>query len=247
MNDEAYAIEAAVQQTHWWFAGRRQLLRQLLHGLGPQPSWRILEVGCGTGANLPVLIDAGVQQVVGCDYALLALKHCAAHARRAALLQTEARALPFESSTFDVVVAADVLEHLDDDTAALGEFERVLKPGGYLLVTVPAFPFMWGPQDVVAQHKRRYLRGDLVGLIARSGLQVRRCFHFNYLLMLPIWLARKVLLASRARVRSENEINTAWLNNLLTRIFAADVMTAVHLRPRWGVSLCLVASKGASQ
>jgi len=247
MNDEAYAIEAAVQQTHWWFAGRRQLLRRLLQGLGPQPSWRILEVGCGTGANLPVLIDSGVQQVVGCDYALLALKHCAVHTRHAALSQSEARALPFASSRFDVLVAADVLEHLDDDEAALAEFARVLKPGGHLLVTVPAFPFMWGPQDIVAQHKRRYLQVDLVGLIARSGLQVHRCFHFNYLLMLPIWLARKVLLASRARLRSENEINTAWLNNVLTRIFAADVVTAVHVRPRWGVSLCLVASKAASR
>jgi SAM-dependent methyltransferase len=246
MNDDTYAVEAAVQKSHWWFVGRRRLLHHLLQDLAPQPSWRVLEVGAGTGANLPVWSESGVRQVVACDLSQRALRH-AAGARQAALAQTDARELPFADGAFDVVVAADVLEHLDDDAAALREFARVLRPGGHVIVTVPAFPFLWGPQDVVAQHRRRYLRHDLIGLIGQGGFRVRRSFHFNYLLLLPIWIARRILLATKVQLRSENEINTRWLNALLTRIFAADIATAMYVRPPFGVSLCVVANKSAGR
>jgi ubiquinone/menaquinone biosynthesis C-methylase UbiE len=246
MNPETYAVEAEVHRTHWWFAGRRRLLHRQVRELQPRHTWRILEVGAGTGANLSTLAEIGAAQVVACDLSLDALRH-AYRANGVALARADACRLPFANASFDLLLAADVIEHLDDDTAALDEFVRVLKPGGHLVLTVPAFPALWGPQDVVAHHRRRYLRGSLLDLLTRAGLPVRTCFHFNYLLFAPIWVARKALLAMKVQVSSENTINTDLMNRLLTRVFFADVDAAPLLRAPFGVSLCLVATKPATR
>jgi len=246
MNPETYAVEAEVHRTHWWFAGRRRLLQQQMRELKPEHTWRILEVGAGTGANLSTLAETGAAQVVACDLAIDALRH-AHRANGVVLARADACRLPFASASFDLLLAADVIEHLEDDTAALQEFVRVLKPGGHLVLTVPAFPASWGPQDIVAHHRRRYRRGPLLDLLARAGLPVRTCFHFNYLLFAPIWAARKALLAMKVQVSSENTINTTLLNRLLMRVFFVDVDAAPLLKAPFGVSLCLVATKPAAR
>jgi SAM-dependent methyltransferase len=239
MRGEVYDVEARVSDTHWWFAGRRRLLARLIGSLAPAPSWRVLEVGAGTGANLPVLRALGVRQVIACDLAAEAQRHQDA----GVFTRADAARLPFASASIDLLLAADVIEHLADDRAALREFVRVLRPGGHLLVTVPAFPSLWGPQDIVAHHHRRYRRAPLLALLGEAGVRVVSCFHFNYLLFLPIWAARRILLACRVQVDSENEINTPIVNRLLTRVFFADVDSAPALRPPFGVSLCAVATK----
>ena len=242
MKPEVYVVEARVSDTHWWFSGRRKLFARLIRSLDPRPSWRVLEVGAGTGANLPVLESIGVGQVIACDISTDALRH----ARRSTFFtQANATHLPFESNSVDLLLAADVLEHLDDDEAALREFMRVLRPGGHLMLTVPAFPVLWGPQDIVSQHRRRYRRDPLLALVRNTGVQVKTCFHFNYLLFVPIWMARKLLLALRVPVTSENNINTPLVNRLLTGVFVVDITTAPSFKPPFGVSLCLVGTKRA--
>ena len=240
MNIETVAVEAAVQRTHWWYVGRRRLLDRLLRDLRPTPAWRILDVGVGTGANLPVLESLNVGRIVGCDMSTTALAYSASISRTT-LIRTDACRLPFQSDSFDALVAMDVIEHLDADVTALQEFARVLKPGGHLIATVPAFPALWGPQDIVAHHRRRYRRKELLARVQHAGLQVAADFHFNYLLFVPIWVARKLLLAFEVEVSSENQINTPLVNRLLTRIFLADVESAPRVRLPFGVSLCLVA------
>jgi SAM-dependent methyltransferase len=240
VNSEVYAVEAEVGASHWWFRGRRRLFARLLARLRPDTGWRVLEVGAGTGANLPVLTGIGAGRVFACDVSVEALRHLQ---DRAILTRADATQLPFGSGTIDVVLAADVVEHLDDDARALREFARVLRPGGHLILTVPAFPSLWGPQDIVSQHRRRYRREPLLRLVREAQLSVTTCFHFNYVLFVPIWIARKLLLALHVEVESENRINTSLLNALMTRVFFADVDTAAALRPPFGVSLCLVATK----
>ena len=240
MKAEVYTVEARVSDTHWWFAGRRRLFGRLIRALNPDPSWCVLEVGAGTGANLPVLRALGVDRVLACDISDDALRHSG---RSTAFARADATRLPFRSNSIDLLLAADVIEHLDDDRAALREFVRVLRPGGHLVLTVPAFPSLWGPQDVVAQHRRRYRRPPLLALVRDAGGRVSTCFHFNYLLFVPIWVARKILLALGVSIASENEINTSLLNRVLTGVFFADVDTAPALKPPFGVSLCLVAAK----
>lgn len=229
-----------VARSHWWFAGRRRLFSRLIGILRPTASWRVLEVGAGTGANLSVLAGLGARQVVACDMSTEALEYLR---NRATLTRADATSLPFTSNSIDLLLAADVIEHLDDDTSALREFVRVLRPGGHVILTVPAFPSLWGPQDIVAQHRRRYRMQPLLALVRETQLSVTTCFHFNYVLFVPIWTARKILLALGAKIASENQINTSFLNWVMTRVFLADVDTAPFLKPPFGVSLCVVASK----
>lgn len=242
MNPGAYAAEAAVQTTHWWFVGRRELFADLLRELRPHPQWRVLEVGTGTGANLPVLNALGVQQVIGCDASEEALRY-SARSYNGPLAVADAVRLPFKDSSFDLLMAADVIEHLDDDRAALAEFVRVLKPGGAFILTVPAFPALWGPQDVVSHHRRRYQRQSFLELVTNARLRILTCFYFNYLLFVPIWAARKLLLALGIAVQSENAINTGFTNRVLTWLFLADVRFARRLQAPFGVSLCAVGMK----
>lgn len=244
MNPEAYATEAAVHRTHWWFVGRRALFAELLRDMRPGPDWRVLEVGSGTGANLPALDALGVKQVIACDVSAEALQYSRQN-RSGLFAMADATRLPFKAGTFDLIMAADVIEHLDNDQAALEELARLLKPGGRFILTVPAFPALWGPQDLAAHHRRRYRRRAFLTLVSNADLHVLTCFHFNYLLFVPIWVARKLLLALRIRVETENAINTSLMNRLLTRIFLLDVRSAPYLRTPFGVSLCAVGVRGA--
>ncbi|HUK34727.1 MAG TPA: class I SAM-dependent methyltransferase [Vicinamibacterales bacterium] len=240
MNRDVYDVEAEVASSHWWFVGRRRLLSRLIAALRPDRTWRVLEIGAGTGANLAVLAGIESRLVVACDVSVDALRRLQ---NRATLARADATSLPFMSDSIDLLLAADVIEHVERDDLALREFVRVLRPGGHLILTVPAFQSLWGPQDIVAQHRRRYRRRPLLRLVRETPLSVTTCFHFNYVLFLPIWAARKILLALRVRVSSENQINTSLLNWVMTRAFGLDVDTAPTLKPPFGVSLCLVATK----
>jgi len=141
------------------------------------------------------------------------------------------------------LLATDVIEHVDDDLLALQEVARVLKPQGFALITVPTFPSLWGLQDEVAHHKRRYRKNELLALIEKSGLQPLRNYYFNYLLFVPIWLARQIIKLTGAEFKSENEINSPVINRILTWIFRIDCLTAPLLRPPVGVSALVIAKK----
>lgn len=244
MNPEAYATEAAVHRTHWWFVGRRALFAELFRDMGPRPDWRVLEIGSGTGANLSALDALGVNQVIACDLSAEALQYSRRN-RKGLFAIADAAHLPFKAGTFDLIMATDVIEHLDNDRAALEELARLLKPGGRFILTVPAIPALWGPQDIVAHHRRRYQRQSFFELVTNARLQILTCFYFNYLLFVPIWAARKLLLAFGIAVQSENAINTALINRVLTWLFLADVRFARRLQVPFGVSLCAVGVKAA--
>src|SRR5262249_41444785 len=147
----------------------------------------------------------------------------------------------FSSESFDFVLATDVIEHVRDDVAALEEICRVLRPGGYALITVPAFASLWGLQDEVALHYRRYRLRTLVERVAGVRLTIVRAYYFNYLLFAPIWIARQIMRFARLRLQSENEVNSPLTNRALTTIFRLDVATAPILRPPFGVSALVFA------
>ena len=151
--------------------------------------------------------------------------------------------MPFDDGQFDLVLATDVIEHVDDDLLALREVHRVLAPGGYALITVPAFESLWGLQDEVAHHKRRYRMRPLLELVSAAGLTTVRSYHFNYLLFVPIFLARNAIRLLRVTASSENDINTPALNAVLRQVFLLDVRTAPVLKPPFGVSILALAQK----
>ena len=161
---------ASFEEWYWWHRGRRNIVCRILQRYAP-PHARILDVGCGTGATTAALSRFG--SVSGLDMGLAALRH--AHARGLPVARGSAENLPVGDARLDVVVALDVLEHLDDDRGALGEILRVLRPGGVLLATVPAYPFLWSSHDEALGHRRRYRRAELRERLSAAGFEITLC------------------------------------------------------------------------
>ena len=158
MEHGVYDAEARVEAEHWWFRGRRMLFAAELRGLKIGTNATVLDIGTGTGSNLRMLREEEYRNVTGIDLNPLAVNYCLAKGFTS-VLSGDATRLPFAEGQFDIVLATDTIEHIDDDRKALQEIHRVLVPGGHALIVVPAFASLWGLQDIVAQHKRRYRTG----------------------------------------------------------------------------------------
>ncbi|CAN5682672.1 class I SAM-dependent methyltransferase [soil metagenome] len=242
MDQQTYSEIAELERTHWWYCARRSILGAIVSAELREgaPQGAVLDMGCGTGANLPVVARCG--KPVGIDFSRLALTYAVARGGYAALLQADAGELPFSDATLDWVFAADILEHLDDGPAA-AEINRVLKPGGRAIITVPAFPALWGPQDDVAHHRRRYTRSTLVQLVEGSGLEIRRLTFINSALFLPILIVRQAIRRFGLRVTSENTLHPGWSNPILEKVFAAEAWVVPRVSLPFGVSLLCVAAR----
>lgn len=244
MEKSAYLFEAKVEESHWWFIGRRRLLASLIRKLRLSLEAPVLDLGTGTGGNLRLLKQLGFTQVVGLDANEMAIQ-CCREKGFAEVKKGDICDLPFEDHRFQLVLATDILEHVDDDLRALAEIKRVLRPGGEAVMTVPAFQSLWGIQDELGHHKRRYRIRTLQRRVREAGMECRESFYFNYLLFFPIWLARKLVRLSRAPIKNENQMIHPMLNPLLHSIFTADVLTAPRIKPPFGVSLLIVGRKPA--
>lgn len=198
-----------------------------------------VEVGCGTGANGDVLTL--FDRTVGLDTSRFALAKCGEGHRFK--VQGDLMHLPMKPHSVDLVLALDILEHLDDDERAVREIRQVLKPEGMLLAFVPAFEFLWGAQDDLSHHKRRYTRSRLSHLLESNGFDILRLTFFNIYFFLPILVIRKILRWTGRPLRSENEYTAPWLNRLLAPIFASEGLLLEHMDLPVGVSLIAVARK----
>jgi SAM-dependent methyltransferase len=177
------------ESTHWWYAGMRDICDALLEPIADRPR-QVLDAGCGTGAGLLWLQQYG--QVTGIDLSAEALAFCRERGLTG-LVHGTVEALPFANGSFDLVTSFDVLYHqwVEDDHRALAEFHRVLRPGGYLLLRLPALPALAGRHDVAVQTRRRYRRPEVVRALQSQGFQVRRASYANSLL-LPVVAAKRV-------------------------------------------------------
>jgi SAM-dependent methyltransferase len=242
MEAGTYAVEAEIEATHWWFAGRRRLFAREIERLGLSRAAAVLDIGTSTGTNLRLLKDLGFARVEGLDLSEEAIRFC-----REKGLGTVRRgdicAMPFADASFDFVLATDVIEHVDDDRVAIGEIARTLRRGGRALITVPAFPSLWGLQDRVARHKRRYRMRPLAERLASGGLVIESAYHTNFLLFAPIWVARRLIDLLGLKLDSEAQVNSPLLNRVLGAVFALDTALSPVLRPPFGVSILVVAAK----
>jgi len=242
-----YKIEAEIGEAHWWFQGRRKLFAREISRARLERRERALDVGTSTGNNLPLLRELGFRQIIGIDPSEEAMRFCRLKGH-APVVRGDAQALPFKNGSADLVLATDVIEHVDGDLEALREIRRVLAPGGKALITVPAFQSLWGPEDVRSWHKRRYRLKPLVALVRASGLRPITAYYFNYFLFVPVWVVRQTVERLGFRVESESELNTPALNAILARLFALDVTTAPWLHPPFGVSIfCLAEAAGVHE
>ena len=217
------------------------MVHDIFHRYFPEKNdMRILDVGCGTGLLLTELSSYG--QVDGIDVSQKAVDFCIERGIEHVSV-SPASPLVYASDVFDVVLALDVLEHIEDDEAALREIARVLKPGGIGIFFVPAFMFLWGITDVLSDHYRRYRIPELSAKARAEGFSIVRTSYFNTLLFLPIALLRLSVRALHLHVGSENQLRNPILDQIFYGIFYFESQLLKYVSFPFGVSALVIVRK----
>jgi SAM-dependent methyltransferase len=177
------------EDRHWWYRGRRRVLKGVIERLQAPDGARILDAGCGSGRNMIDLAHYGV--VSGIELSQTSAR-IAKQRHAGEVVEGSITAMPFADESFDMAVCLDVIEHLEDDVGALKELRRVITPGGSLLVTVPAYQWLWSSHDEINHHHRRYSTSTLLAACEAAGWQCALSTHFNSLL-LPVAIALRAL------------------------------------------------------
>jgi len=243
-----YECEHRVEQTHWWFVNRRKLFASEITRMGLAPDCKVLDIGTSTGTNLRMLQDMGLPNVTGLDSSEDAIRFCMEKGL-GPVIHGSVTDMPFTDASFDLVLATDILEHLGAPTQGVREITRVLKPGGKALITVPAFQCLWGLQDEISKHKKRYTKHELLSLLQKNSsyLDINDCYYFNYILFLPIFFGRKIirflLKHNLTSIKSEGEVTSPILNTLLSPVFFFDIMTARRFKIPFGVSILAAVTR----
>jgi SAM-dependent methyltransferase len=188
--DRDYELQThQAEDRHWWYRGRRTVLDGVIAGLELPTPARVLDAGCGSGRNMIELARLGSVTGIELSETSVAL----ARERNAGeVISGSVLEMPFGDDSFDLAVSLDVIEHLEDDLGALRELRRTVAPGGALLVTVPAYQWLWSGHDEINHHHRRYTRRSLQRVAEQAGWRQLRTTYFNSLL-LPVAIALRVL------------------------------------------------------
>ncbi len=243
MENKEYETMFRVEDAHWWYRGLRALLQQQMERHAPPRPRKILDIGCGTGATLAYLADQG--SAFGMDIASLALDRCA---RRGRLRTAQASALaaPFDSGVFEIALMLDVLYHrqIPDMRVPLREAHRVLKPGGVLLVNVPAYQWLRSSHDIAIHTRHRFTRGELAGLLQDTEFDVRQCAYWNSLLLPAIVAMRLARRKQRARGSDLEDAPSPLANRVFGALLRAERgLLAKRLGFPFGLSIFAVARK----
>lgn len=232
---------------HWWDKARRRIVFGLIKKYSRSSDVRpkILDLGCGMGAIAQEAQKIG--DYYGVDVSEKAVNFCK---RRGIenVKQGDALHVPYEDDQFDIVLLLDTIEHVEDDFGVMDEVRRVLRPQGMVIVTAPAFKFLWGPSDVTFQHFRRYRLGELKARLERKDFSIIKSSYFNFFLFLPIFLGKMAVKYLRLPI-SENEvsrqgINGIWIiNKILYYIFYTESMLLKYIDFPFGVSAMVIGRK----
>lgn len=243
MEKDFYKTYFEVEKNHWWFRVRRNLIFDLLSKYRIKKESKILDFGCGSGFGAGELQHQGFN-VFGVDVSEEAIEFGRSRAIQN-LSVSKGDNLNFAEGSFDMVMALDVIEHVKDDEHAIKEIERVLKPGAVAIITVPAYQWMWGVQDNISHHFRRYTAGSLAKVLNKNfDLKILRKTYFNTFLFPPIAVVRILSKWFNLKEReSDFDINSKWLNKPFFFIFDLERKFLRHINFPFGVSILLVAEK----
>ena len=239
MERDAYREMAELDQKLWWYCARRDVLADLIRReVKLDKDARILEIGCGTGHNLPMLGAFGHVDAVELDDESRAIAEQRLGRR---VINSPLPELAGVDDGYDLIAALDVIEHIEDDDAALAAIAGKLKSGGKFLMTVPAHRWMWSAHDVVNHHKRRYSKSQLRRLIEGSPMKLEKVGYFNSLLF-PLAVAQRVSSKVRGKDDADVKLPPRPLNAALEAVFRAERHLVGRLPLPPGLSLFAVAS-----
>lgn len=244
MDKEQYEILYRMEQTHWWYLGMQRIVGSLLDKyLEKKDGLRILDAGCGTGGMAGYLQRFG--SVAGIDVADEALRGCRRRDLRC-LAQASVERLPFAGESFDLLTSFDVLYHkaVVNDRQALREFHRVLKPGGMLLLRVPAYDWLRGGHDVAVHTRHRYSRGELVRKLSAAGFRVRRTSYADSLLF-PAAALKRLLEGGKGHSHGDLELPSPLVNRALLGVLSLESALLPAVSLPWGLSVMAVGEKAA--
>lgn len=245
MDPAEYAKMYNVEETYWWFQGRKKIVVQTLEALAGfnDPNLKVLDLGCGTGLMLDYLRKKHL--AIGLDFSPLALKF--SHQRGIdRLVQGDVQHMPIQSNSVGIITALDIAEHIPRDDLFFCEILRILKPGGRLLLTVPAHPILWSSHDEALHHFRRYTRRELEGKIRNSGLRLTRmtyCITFTFLPILVFRLLQKALHSKKKAPKTHLIQLPRWANRLVLATVELEAYLLRFMNLPFGVTLMAVAEK----
>lgn len=241
MERQIYERMRELEQVHWWFVARRRILAREIGRLPLPPDARILEAGCGTGGNLELLKRFGQVQAIEPD------AESRAYAAELAGVPVQGGFLPGDlpdlGGPLDLIAALDVIEHVDDDAGAVAALGERLKPGGFMVTTVPAYQWLWSEHDAQHHHKRRYTRPAYRRLFDAAGLKVRRATYFNSVLFPPIAAVRVVRSLAGAQGADDERLPSPPVNRTLQALFASEAALLRAFDLPFGVSILLIAQR----
>jgi SAM-dependent methyltransferase len=245
MEQTIYLKMNRLEHEHWWFVSRRSIIEMVLRSqvktIGPHS--KILDAGCGTGGNLDLLSS------LGCDVTGLEMEPDAAEIARsksgkAVYIGSLPDQIPFADESFDLIVLLDVLEHIEDDIGTLASLTAKLKPGGNLLITVPAFSFLWSSHDEAHHHKRRYRLNELVGKMQHCNLQPKYASYFNTWLFPMIALVRILQNIMGSNQKTDNlSLPSPFLNKILRGVMSSEKHILKRGKLPFGVSIMAIGQK----
>lgn len=240
MQSTTFELMYQLEERHWWFSGRRSLVKRLLKWYIPDSTnLSILDAGCGTG-----LLDEELRRenykVIGIDSSPEAVHFSRKHGNDA--VESSLESCPLPAQFFDIILLLDVIEHVPNENVVLKEADRLLKLGGIIIIFVPAFKLWWSRQDEFLGHYRRYTIKDLETLFEMKRWSVLNSGYFNFVLSLPILLVRK--LSDFLELPTKDEISQASrLNFIFSKIFCLELKLVPWLKFPFGVSAYCVVKK----
>ncbi len=239
MKTEEYKKMYSAEKRFWWFRAKNMLVSELAKTFFKKEG-QYFDIGCGTGSNLDALSGDG--SWLGLDASKDAINWCAKRNIKNLIL-ADAEKLPFKENCFTGATVLDTLEHIQNDGAVLSEINRALCPGAYLIITVPAYRFLWGPHDEALGHVRRYRKKDVHSLLNGAGFKSVRVTHFLGLLC-PLMMAARTM--QKLRPKKSDTISydwPSWLNILLLCIVRLELILLKYFNMPLGTTIAAVAKK----
>jgi SAM-dependent methyltransferase len=230
-----------LEKNYWWFRARRDIILRILRDDNKKSN--ILDVGCSGGLLLEDLKSKKYKNVTGIDKSQSAVDIC--KKKGLSVFKMDAMKTKFKKKTFDIVIASDILEHTKDDAAAVAEWTRILKKGGKLIIFVPAYQFLWSAHDESNMHNKRYIKKEIVELMKKSGLTVKKKSYWNSILCIPVVIMRffNKMVLKQIKQKDDLVLSSKFINNVLFSILKLENIWLNIFNLPFGVSVYCIGIK----